>query len=199
MRNFLLLPAGSLLAGLLLSSCSHSSDTATTDAATSAVLPPATRTAGTAVDSLNGVPGHHFGDALSTFPGLVKNEYSGPGPLVSYYYPRTSTHELPWFAKHREEVSTMYFFRDGRFAKFNAMTTFPEAQATLVQEARYLFGAGQDLGDRTEWAGSRAAATISSGFVNGRATKILVVSSVAQQQQQAADDQAHLKAENSGQ
>ena len=197
MRNFLFLPTGSLLASLLFSSCSHPSNTATTDSTADVVTTPAARTAGTVADSLDGVPSHHFGDALASFPGLVKSENASLDGMDSYYYPTGNAHELAWFAKHAAEVPTvLYFFQNGKFAKFNAAAYTPVGKDALAREAKFLFGPGQESVDRTEWVGKKAWAVLAPNFVNGQQIKVLVVNSVTLQNQQEAAEQARLKTDN---
>jgi hypothetical protein len=77
--------SASLLVGALFSSCSHPA--ATTDAAETSQMevPAAIGTRLSRPDSLNGIPGHQFGEPLSAFPGLVLAKSQKPGTQTYYY------------------------------------------------------------------------------------------------------------------
>jgi hypothetical protein len=197
MPNFFFLTSKALLAGVLLSNCSHPAP-ATTAAVpeTEAGSPAAKFPYGGKLDSLNGVPTHRFGEPLNAFTGLVKANGDTPG-MVSYYLPAGSAQQVRWFAKHHAEVpGVFYSFRDGKFAFFHAIAYSPTGQAALAAEARFLFGAGRQLNDRTEWVGEQAWAVLAPSFVNGQKTLELSVNSVTLQAEQERKQQAQLKAEN---
>lgn len=188
-------------AGLLLSACSSSpgaSDAAAPAAGTPAGPPAAAALPyGARVDSLNGVPGHPFGEGLARFPGLQRNEGGTPDQLI-YRWPDGNPHQWSWFAKHQADVpGVFYTFQGGRFARFQAIAYAPAGQAALEGEARYLFGPGRELGGgRVEWVGQRAGAVLSSGFLNGRAIRELDIYSLPLQAELAQQQQARLRAEN---
>ena len=86
-----------------------SSPTTPAAVATAAMTSTPPRTPGTAVDSLDGLPGHHFGEPVSAFPGLVKTESSPPGQQ-GYRWPKDNPHQLAWFAKHRDQVPGVFYY-----------------------------------------------------------------------------------------
>lgn len=185
---------GSVLAGTLLG-CSHATPDTSTAAEVTATTKP--RTFGTQVDSLNGVPGHHFGEPLSAFVGLVPAQGAPTAGLAGYHLPAGSPQQVPWFARHQAEVpGVFYSFRDGKFANFQAIAYSPAGQAALTQEASFLFGPGRQLGDRTEWVGERAWAVLSTTYLNAQVVKALEVTSLTLKAEQERRQQARLKAEN---
>ncbi|AMR25504.1 hypothetical protein A0257_22710 (plasmid) [Hymenobacter psoromatis] len=194
--------AGRLLGSglLLVAGCSAppADQPAATTSAAGTPLPAAAkpRTTGTAVDSLNGVPGHRFGEPLSAFPGLVKNEGGSSGVDI-YRFPAGSPHQIPWFAKHAQQVpGVFYLFRDGKFVTLRTVAYSPAGQAALEQEARFLFGPGRDYGDRTEWVGDKAWAVVRNSFLNGQPIKEFNIDSRTAAADQARSEQQRLKAEN---
>jgi hypothetical protein len=196
MSNRALLPLLTILTGALLSNCSHPAP-ATTEATEKEISNSAAKFPyGGKVDSLNGVPTHRFGEPLSAFKGLVKIGATAPG-MVSYYFPTGSAQQVRWFAKHHDEVpGVFYLFRDGKFASFQAVSYSAIGQAALAAEARFLFGPGRPLGDRTEWVGTQAWAILSSTYINGQNAKLLNVNSITLHNEQEVKQQAQLKAEN---
>lgn len=111
MTNRFPLLTGVLLTEVLLSSCSHSPTTADTAAGSTAPAA-AGRTTGTKVDSLNGIPGHHFGEPLSAFPGLKEGESRLEG-MRRYYYPSDQVNQgSSWFGKHAQQLQAGYYFFD---------------------------------------------------------------------------------------
>lgn len=188
-------------AGLLLAGCSSSPGSG--DAAAPAAGAPAAPSAaaalpyGARVDSLAGVPGHPFGEALARFPGLQRNEGGTPDQLI-YRWPDGNPHQWPWFAKHEADVpGVFYTFQGGRFARFQAVAYSPTGQDALEAEARYLFGPGRELGGgRVEWAGQRAVAVLSRSFLNGQAIRELDMYSLPLQAELARQQQSRLRAEN---
>lgn len=185
------------LAVLLLSSCSHStSDSHVTGDDRKDHPALAGPTYGVKVDSLDGIPGHHFGEPLSAFPGLVAGEVNGDG-MRQYHYPSDGpTRDRGWFGKHHKELVLSYYFADDRFAYFSA-TAYGEYRKMLNDEATCLFGPGERFQlTGTLWKGQRARAAYTELFLpQGPAARLDVVSEPleAQQKQQAA---ARLKAEN---
>ncbi len=139
----------------LLASCSSPSST-TTDPPT----PPAAAAAVTVkVDSLNGIPGHQFGEPLSAFPGLVLDNNQGPGPRT-YTYP-SGKPEAGWFGKRRKEAPnefyTSYLFAEGKFVGFSAVA-YGDLRKALKEEAAYLYGPGSARTKGRLWEGSQAVA-----------------------------------------
>lgn len=186
-----------LLALALLVGCASpppDSAAGATSGADQGSAPPG-RTTGTAVDSLNGVPTHRFGEPLRAFPGLQRGE--GGGPLLIYSYPKGAAHDKSWFAKHRAEVPGVFYkFQEGQFAAFQAVAYSAEGQAALMQEARFLFGPGRQLGDRTEWSGTKAWAILHNSIIYGQPVKILEVNSHTLLDNPSAREQQRLRAEN---
>ncbi|MGI4820716.1 MAG: hypothetical protein ACRYFV_05835 [Janthinobacterium lividum] len=191
------LATGSLLTGLLLSSCSQPAPTTdASSAATTNKVPVASvkHFTGMKVDSLNGIPGHHFGEALTAFPGLILGETNMTG-MKRYYYPSgRSTHG--WFGKHDTQLTTNYYFVNDKFAYFVA-TAYRNNLSLLSDEATYLFGKGDlfEL-DGVIWQGKQARAVYTKHFSSsGPYVQLEVVSELleTQRKQQAA---ARLKAEN---
>jgi hypothetical protein len=196
MTHFSLLVDGALLASILLSSCSHSSSS--TEAESSASTIAAKQTISTKVDSLNGIPGHQFGEPLSAFPGLVLTPGQGTPGTRRYTYPEGKP-EAGWFGKHKKEVEFVFYtFRDDRFIAFQAVAFGPGRQA-LQQEAAFLFGPGERRGLGTHWAGDKAQAFYSLRNLPTGAAELLDVISVKDADAQAASDAVRLKQENAGQ
>jgi len=197
MSNPFLRHALIVCAGFLFNSCSHPAPTTTAEAPDKGTSSPnAEFPYGSKVDSLNGVPTHHFGKPLSAFKGLVRADGATPG-MVSYHLPTGSAQEVRWFAKHAQEVpGVFYLFRDGQFASFQAVAYSAAGQAALAAEAHFLFGPGRPLGDRTEWVGEKAWAVLSTTYLNGQNVKVLNVNSVTLQAEQQNRQQDQLKAEN---
>jgi hypothetical protein len=160
MHNRFLLPTLAILTGTLLSNCSHSNSdsTTTTKDSTVAVTTSAKRNAGTRVDSLNGIPGHHFGEPLSAFSGLLPGESNIEGMKLYYYSSMEATQRKGWFGKHRQQMLTNYYFVDGKFAYFMA-TAYGDNRNLLNAEVTYLFGLGDPFQlTGTIWQGKQARA-----------------------------------------
>lgn len=185
------------LAAVLLGGCTDStSRTQKASANQSAPAETTTTTRAARVDSLNGIPGHHFGEPLSAFPGLVS---IGPKELgaQSYYYAKGG--EPGWFGKRTKEYSnefyTRYTFAEGKFVSFFASGKGDMRQA-VQKQAEYLYGPGAPTNNGAFWEGSQAEAWTAPdnrGF--GPATTLLVRSKAfASQQAQTQADQ--LKREN---
>lgn len=146
---------------------------------------------GAKVDSLNGIPGHTFGQPLRAFP---KMETFAPELGVL-----TRTYGLPdgvagtWFARHRAQVPYQYLdFLDGQLYRFRAVGE----PAALKAEATYLLGPGQVEGERVFWEGERARAAYSEQVRGlGREGRLDIVSKPLEAAQQAKA-QAQLKADN---
>ena len=116
---------------------------------------------GTRVDSLNGIPGHQFGDPLNTFPGLELLPTNEPG-LKTYTYPYGYKKPIGgWFGKRHQEnpgAYTLYYtFHDGKFVYFGCRAV-GEARDKLNEQATYLFGAGKNFGNGPIWQGEKAVA-----------------------------------------
>lgn len=112
----------------LLASCSPATPAQqTTPAATAPAA--ATRAVGARADSLNGIPGHHFGELLSAFPGLTRVP-TDPGGYAVYGYDSSSGRDQSWFGRHPEQArGLVYLFVDGQFA---GLSTFAPRPATAL-------------------------------------------------------------------
>lgn len=180
------------LVGALLTGCSSPSAD-TRQAPATAPTPPVPTTQfpfGGRIDSLNGLAGHAFGEALSAFPQLRQLPPT-PGELTQAY---SYQGKQGWFGRHRAQVPTqLYFFLHGKFCRFLAV-----GNATMLRpEATYLFGPGQAEGKyRLFWEGSRARAVYTEqaqGFgMEGR----LDLLSKPFEAEQAARQKAQLQAAN---
>lgn len=152
------LTIGVLFAGTLLSSCSQSSPTTESGAGSSAPTVAAERTTGTKVDSLNGVPGHQFGESLSAFPGLELTPGQGEPGTRRYAYPDNKP-EAGWFGKHKKQFGYVFYtFKDDKFMSFQAIA-FGTGRPLLQQEAQFLFGQGKRNGIGTRWGGKKQRLT----------------------------------------
>jgi hypothetical protein len=192
MTHFSSLAIGALFAGILLSSCSHSSPT--TEAGSTPTVA-AEQTISTKVDSLNGIPGHQFGEPLSAFPGLVLTPGQGTPGTRRYAYPEGKP-EAGWFGKHKKEAEYIFYtFRNNKFIAFQAVAFGPGRQA-LQQEAAFLFGQGERRGLGTHWAGNKAQAFYSIRNLPTGAAELLDVVSVVDAEAQDEKDAVRLKAEN---
>ncbi|WP_223654420.1 hypothetical protein [Hymenobacter psoromatis] len=187
---------GLVLAGTLLSSCSSTPAGESASAPTSLLETTKPRSLGAAADSLNGMPGHPFGQPLSAFPKLLKVSDEGPG-RVMYRFEGGDPNPRSWFTKHYADVpGQFYFFQDGKLVAFRAVAHSPVGMAALEQEARFLFGRGDEDGSRIDWTGQKVRVTLWNPFSEGRASKQLDVLSQADQADQARRKQEQLKAEN---
>lgn len=163
--------------GVLLGGCTDSgSQTKKAGGNQTAPAEATANTRVTRVDSLNGIPGHHFGEPLSSFPGLVSIGQKELG-AQSYYYAKGG--EPGWFGKRRKEYSnefsTFYTFADGKFVSFVA-TGKGDMRQALQKEAEYLYGPGAPIDNGSLWAGSQTEAWTApnnQGF-GGPATTLLV-------------------------
>jgi hypothetical protein len=197
MSNFFLLTIGSLLAGGLLSSCSHPSTTTDSAGTFQLETPVATDTKMSRADSLNGIPGHHFGEPLSAFPGVILTKGQQPG-TQTYKYPDGKP-EPGWFGRHKKEVpSVFYIFQDGKFAAFQAIA-FGDGRVALEQETLFLFGRGKLHVDNTTWAGKKAQVRYTPTTLARGPAEILDVESIDLVKAQVAEEAARLKRENAGQ
>lgn len=193
MTHFFPLAIGALFTSVLLSSCSHSSPT--TETGPSAPTVAAERITSTKADSLNGIPGHQFGEPLSNFPGLVLTPGQGAPGTKRYTYPADKP-EAGWFGKHKKEVEyVFYIFRDDKFIAFQAIA-FGAGRSALQQEALFLFGKGERRNEGTHWAGTKAQAFYSLKLLPAGPAELLDVVSVEDADAQATRDAAKLKAEN---
>jgi len=150
---------------------------------------------GAKADSLNGIPGHHFGESRSNFPELEARGYNDPEGYVSYSL-RPNQEATGWFGKNAEQVSPTYWFYQDKFAALST-TARNEARRLLADEATYLFGPGQakgvDFGQATyQWSGQRVLVELTDGH---NETK-LSISSKLIQVQLAANKLARQKAES---
>ena len=142
---------------MVLSACSQGPPAA-------APIPPhAKRTTGTAADSLNGIPGHAFGEPLRNFPGLVLAQKADETGVRWYRMP--AGQERGWLGQYADYASISYQFQDGRFSMFRAVTSGLKGNPTALRdEALALFGPGNDPHDRMgglDWNGERVRAMYS--------------------------------------
>jgi hypothetical protein len=191
-----------IIAGVLLNACTGS-DSPAEKAGSNETAPSevTVRTKGTRVDSLNGIPGHRFGEPLSAFPGIVLAEGVQKPGTQTYTYPDGKP-AAGWFGKHKakspDQFFVYYVFQDGKFVAFQALA-FGEGRQALQEQALYLFGPGKQFPDGTTWAGEKALAyytlpTLAKGPANA-----LDVKSQEFVRSQATATAARLKQENAGQ
>ena len=186
-----------MLTSGLLASCSSPSPTnppAISAATTAAASAPASPSRAK-VDSLNGIAGHHFGELLSAFPGLVPVGQKELG-AQSYYY---SKNEPGWFGKrckeYPNEFYTRYTFAEGKFVAFFASGK-GDMRPALQKEAEYLYGPGVATLNGSLWSGQQAEAWTAPDNQGFAPATTLLVRSQAIARQQAAQANARLKAEN---
>lgn len=180
------------VSGVLASSCSNPKAPTS-----SAEVPTAEKptVALSRADSLNGVPGHHFGEPLSAFPGLVLTPGQAAPGTKRYAYPADKP-EAGWFGKHKKEVEYVFYtFRDDKFISFQAVA-FGAGRQALQKEAQYLFGKGEPRGLGMHWAGEKAQAFYTPRNLPTGPAELLDVVSVEDSDAQAASDAAKLKADN---
>jgi hypothetical protein len=151
---------------------------------------------GARADSLNGIPGHAFGEPRSNFSEL---ETKGYQDLDGYtYYDAKPGQELGWFGKNAEHVHTTYRFYQDKFASFDAWARGTD-RVLLAEEAVYLFGKGQPQSPKSlaygeaalNWDGKRVRVTLFDGHNECR----LIVSSKLAEAQKAAAEAAQKRVE----
>ena len=162
----LLHPIAALVGTLLLHACSQPMPETAADASPQGPTPAAAatlRTTGTAADSLNGIPGHAFGDPLRNFPGLVLAQKADETGVRWYRMP--AGQERGWLGQYADYSIISYQFQDGRFSMFRAVTSGLKGNPTALRdEAIALFGPGNDQHDRMgglDWNGERVRAMYS--------------------------------------
>jgi hypothetical protein len=184
-----------LLAGTLLSSCSHADSPAASQPASGRTLtenagPPSGPVA--RVDSLNGVPGQPFGSPLSAFANLQLAERQTPG-CRTYRYANGKSGP-GWFGKHQRDVpGVFYCFKNGKFFSFRAIG-YRAGQELLRQEAFYLFGPPQQGIDELLWNGEKVQARLQPW--RSENAQILDVTHRALEAEPDHEQAARLKAEN---
>ncbi|MGI4742715.1 MAG: hypothetical protein ACRYG7_46755 [Janthinobacterium lividum] len=163
---------------------------------------------GAKADSLDGIPGHHFGEPRSNFPELETRGFHNLDGYMSYS-PRADQPAPGWFGKHADQLSCTYWFRNDQFAGFTASQHGPDGQRQLLaEEAFYLFGPGKRKSaafgqTTTQWDGRKVLVE----YVDGHNEAILALNSkpvlaqvaadkLAKQQAAAAARAASLKADN---
>jgi hypothetical protein len=150
---------------------------------------------GVKADSLDGIPGHHFGEPRSSFPELAQRGFADPEGYVSYS--PLSGKEGGWFGKNSEQVLTTYWFYQDKFAALTALTSGTVSQRQLLaDESVYLFGKGLFKGvafgeATTRWEGKKALVVYLDGHNEAR----LSITSKVILTQMAADKLAKQKAE----
>jgi hypothetical protein len=150
---------------------------------------------GAKADSLDGIPGHRFGELRSNFPELEPQGFTDPLTGLVSYSLREGQQAPGWFAKNAGQVSPTYWFYHDQFA---ALTTHArnEGRRLLADETTYLFGPGQltgtGFGQATyQWRGQRVLVEATDGHNE----TTLSISSRPLQAQQAAEQGAKQKAE----
>lgn len=151
---------------------------------------------GARADSLNGIPGHTFGEPRSNFPELEAKGYRDLGGYM--YYEAKEGQQTGWFGKNAGHVHTIYRFYQDKFASFDALAQGTD-QALLAEEAVYLFGKGLPESPNklaygeaaVNWDGKRVGATLFAGHNECR----LIVSSKLAAAQKTAAETAQKKAE----
>ena len=196
MPTFSSLTIASLLAGALLSSCSHPSATTDSAGTSKPEAPVATNTKISRTDSLNGIPGHQFGEPLNAFPGLVLTKGQHPG-TQTYSYPDEKP-EAGWFGKHKKDVFSFYTFKNGKFLAFEAIS-FGPGRAALQEEAAFLFGRGKQNVGGTSWKGEKTQAYYTQQVMPKGPAEILDVQSLSLVEALARESTDRLKRENAGQ
>jgi hypothetical protein len=197
MSNFFLLTIGSILTGALFSSCSHPSATTDSTDISKNEASVTTRTQISRVDSLNGIPGHRFGEPLSAFPGIVLAKSQQPG-TQTYTYPEGKP-EGGWFGKHKKgDLFVFYVFKDNKFLGFQALA-FGNTRAALQEETLFLLGPGQKGAFNTSWVGEKTQAFYTPKLLPKGAAEILDIQSLSLVQAQANESNDRLKRENAGQ
>ena len=197
MPNASLLTIGSLLAGVLLSNCSQPAATTEAAGASASEAPAAIRGRPSRADSLNGIPGHQFGDPLSSFPGLQLAGPQQPG-MQSYAFPPSKTAN-GWFGKHKAEVPyVLYTFKDGKFAAFEAIA-YAEGSRALREETMFLLGPGIQNTGSTTWLGEKVQASFTSRTLPAGPADILRITSQTLLRDQASARADRLKRENADQ
>lgn len=163
---------------------------------------------GARADSLNGIPGHAFGEPRSHFPEL---EAKGYRDLEGYtYYNAKPGQGTGWFGKNEEHVRATYRFYEDRFASFDASADGTD-RPLLAEEAVYLFGKGQPPSPKSlaygeaavQWEGQRVKARLLDGHnecrlvvISKQALAQKAAAEAAQQKAAAATRAAKLRADN---
>lgn len=166
-------------------------------------------TTGVKSDSLDGIPGHRFGEPRGNFPELEPRGFHGLDGYLSYSLRENQPDAPGWFGKHADQVHCTYWFRNDQFAGFSAVQSGPDGQRQLLaEEVAYLFGRGRlmstDFGQATtRWEGRKVVVEYTDGHgearlaVNSQAVLAQVVAEKkAKQQADAAARAASLKADN---
>lgn len=195
MSRFFPLTIRALIASALLGSCSHSSPN--TEAGSNAPSMGVERTINTKVDSLNGIPGHHFGEPLSAFPGLVLTQGQQPG-TQTYNYPEGKP-EAGWFGKHKKDVPSVYYmFKDGKFVAFQAIA-YGAGRAALQEETMFLLGPGSKGITNTSWVGKKNQAYYTPKVLPYGPAEILDIQSLSLMGALTKESSARLRRENAEQ
>lgn len=202
--------AGVLLGGLGLGGCSSPQKPDTDPGAAPGVslLDPVGNPTGGRVDSLNGIPGHPFGEPLSAFPGLrLCPAPDGNGDPRYWYFQETEKMGGWWGKQSRQKggfINGFYSFAKGRFIGFQAVaggTTAPK----LLAEAQYLYGPGAADATGINWIGARSEARYQDNKGTGDPWLTVRTHDYRQQmaevkaetqQKERAKAQAEVKAEN---
>lgn len=213
MKNYLLVAVAGLplLAGLVsFRAAAHPTQThPTTKAKPRPQVVAKTPSYGAKADSLNGIPGHHFGEPRSNFPELETRGYPNLDGYVSYSLRENQPDAPGWFGKHADQVRSIYYFRNDQFAGFSAFQSGPDGQRQLLnEEVAYLFGRGRLVSTSfgqavTRWEGRKVRAEFTDGHgeagvaLNSQAVLAQVAAEkLAKAKAAAAARAASLKADN---
>lgn len=196
MSDFFLMTTRSLLVSVLFSSCSHPSATTESAGNSQQEVSGATHNQISRTDSLNGIPGHHFGEPLNAFPGLVLTRDQKPG-TQTYSYPDGKL-EGGWFGKHKKDVFSFYIFKDGKFGAFQAIA-FGTERAALQEETLFLLGRGKQNAFNTTWTGEKTRAFYNPQMLAKGPAEVLDIQSLTLVEAQASESTDRLKRENAGQ
>lgn len=156
-----------------------------------------TRTQVSRIDSLNGIPGHHFGDPVSSFPGMILAKSQQLG-TQTYTYPDGKP-EGGWFGKHKKgDLFVFYTFKDDKFVGFQALA-FGSTRAALQEETLFLLGPGNKSAVNTSWAGEKTQAFYTPKLLPKGAAEILDIQSLDLVKAQASAAADRLRRENAEQ
>lgn len=195
MNTFSVLTIGALVAQLTVTTFGHPATQGRPRPKAASARGKALAPYGAKADSLDGIPGHHFGEPRSNFPELEARGFHNLDGYMSYS-PRADQPAPGWFGKHADQLSCTYWFRNDQFAGFTASQHGPDGQRQLLaEEALYLFGPGKRQREAfgqatTQWDGKKVLVE----YVDGHNQAVLALNSKPVLAQIAADKLAKQKA-----
>lgn len=195
MNTFSVLTIGALVAQLTVTTFGHPATQGRPRPQATPARGQALAPYGAKADSLDGIPGHHFGEPRSNFPELETRGFPSLDGYVSYS-PREDQPAPGWFGKHADQVRATYWFRHDQFVGFSASQHGPDGQRQLLaEEALYLFGSGKRQREAfgqatTQWEGRKVRVE----YVDGHNESTLTINSKPVLAQVAADKLAKQKA-----